>query len=214
MPKEKKTDPSKSAERKAAPKRNVAREIRRRRERPLVVSSLPGADQRAMHAMVLLARELECDLVDLEVTGGVLLSDRQPAGALVNHSLTGEFWPRLQKMGCPIIRYGSWPHVPEEVALLSMGNSHVCELSPVPLSAIDSHVDEKGRQSLLTSQPRPSRLSRGSTATRKSIRTGLSISAFARTPSKPAGNSGRIVSMKTIRRSTSTMTGWQGNATS
>jgi len=240
-----------------------------------------------MHAMVELARELECDLVDLEITGGVLLSDRQPAGALVNHSLTGELWPRLQKMGCPIVRYGAWPYVlddglpsvlldlaamgrlaaehfaergfrnvafvgrdptnpddrdnprysmsqafqqrgvelgisvvsctlkpgkgkkesqaesmqrhlmefdawiagqpkpigifsfndafttrlcalciaaglrvPEEVALLSMGNSHVCELSPVPLSAIDSHVDEKGRQALLLLQ----RLMRGEDA--------------------------------------------------
>jgi LacI family transcriptional regulator len=289
MQKEEQTPSSKRVKRKTVQTRDGARRIRRRRERPLVVLSLPSADQRAMHAMVELARELEWDLVDLEITGGVLLSDRQPAGALVNHALTGEFWPRLQKRGCPIVRYGSWPHelddglpsvlldqvemgciaadhfagrgfknvayggrgptnpdnpyhpmiqafqqrgvelgisvdfctlkpgkgkkessaerverhlvefdawiaglpkpigifsfsdayttrlcalsmaaglrVPEEVALLSMGNSHVCELSPVPLSAIDSHVDEKGRQSLLLLQ----RLMRGEDAPTKPI---------------------------------------------
>ncbi len=280
MPKGKKTESPQNATRDGVAERTVSRKVRRRRERPLVVLSLPGADLRAMHAMVELARELEWDLVDLEITSGVLLSDRQPAGALVNHALTGELWPRLQKMGCPIVRYGSWPyapddelpavlldkdamgrlaaehfaergfknvafvghgqinpeglypafqqrggelglsvdfcmlkpgkgkkespaerverhlaeihawiagrpkpigifgfsdahttrlcalcmaaglHVPEEVALLSMGNSHVCELAPVPLSAIDPHVDEKGRQSLLLLQ----RLMRGEDA--------------------------------------------------
>ena len=100
MPKEKKTESPQNAKRKRAPKRTVAQKIRRRRERPLVVLSLPSADQRAMHAMVELARELEWDLVDLEITGGVLLSDRQPAGALVNHALTGPLWAQIGRASC------------------------------------------------------------------------------------------------------------------
>ena len=109
VPKEKKTDPSKSATRKAVPKRNVVREIRHRRERPLVLvnfdPSPAGAEQFYKRAA-----ELRWQLVDLRFRRGDLPPNLTVRGVVTTMIPSAKEAATVMELGCPVVRIGNMPH--------------------------------------------------------------------------------------------------------
>jgi len=84
--------------------------VRSRRERPCVLLFLPNATDEDLRLLIGLARDWLWDLVDLELSDGVVPEGIVPSGALLHQLPTEPLARQLQKRGCPIVRIGRHPH--------------------------------------------------------------------------------------------------------
>ncbi len=78
------------------------------RRRPRVLLSVKH--DAALDAIIKQARAYDWDLLDLELTGGAVLKDIPPSGALVGKLPTDPLVKSLRKLGIPIVRIGHLPH--------------------------------------------------------------------------------------------------------
>ncbi len=105
MPKEKKTESQQKAQRKGALKRNVAREIRRRRD-PLTVVLGMGPNRWILEE----AHKRGWRLLNLWLHDHQLSSGIVPSGALVEYLPDHERVQSLREQGVPVVRSENFPH--------------------------------------------------------------------------------------------------------
>ncbi|MBT3295648.1 MAG: substrate-binding domain-containing protein [Verrucomicrobia bacterium] len=99
MPKEKKTESPQNAKRKRAPKRTVAREIRRRAEPPIML--VWAGDE--THLYVPLCRELGWRVLNLHLYGGAIPSGMSLQGAFLGGMADAPVDRQLRTLGCQVV---------------------------------------------------------------------------------------------------------------
>ncbi len=119
------------------------------RQRPRVLLSVTHGS--ALDAIIQQARVFDWDLLDLDLTGGAVLKDIPPSGALVNKLPTAPLVKSLRKLGIPVVRIGHMPHpqdplvpavLPDQVAagrlaadhFVARGFEHLAHVGHLPWS--------------------------------------------------------------------------------